>query len=251
MSTDPAGSAARRPPWPVALLVALGASLGIAGCGGDGGSPATPPPAPTPAPPVPATEPETATFTFAEPEVRISPRIPGTLPEGVHFAPPIALVAHARDAAPFALGQVASDGLKVLAEAGASDRFLAEAEAASSEVIAASFAELLLIFLSPDPSIEMRLERPCLSYAQMIAPTPDWFIGFSNICVTDEEGRWLDEIEAELLAYDAGTADGEDFAYKAEGEDTEPRTPVSLLDHPPWFTAPSVVQVLTVTRHAE
>ena len=234
------------------LLAGVGAVL-LAACGGDDSAPATPAPAPVPvAPPPPEPgEPETARYAFAQPEVRISPRIPGTLPEGVHFAPPIALVAHARDAAPFALGEAASDGLKVLAEQGAAEAFLAEAEAASAEVIAASFAELLAIFLSPDPSIELRLEQPCLTYAQMIAPTPDWFIGFTNVCATDEDGKWLDEIGAELLAYDAGTAEGDDFALKAEGGDTEPRDPVSLLDQPPWFPAPSVVQVLTATRGTE
>lgn len=246
-------------PTPPALLLAAAAvSFLTTGCGGD--SPATPaptppavePPATNPTPPEePAAVPDTATYRFAVPEVRISPRTPGTLPEGVDFAPPVGFVAHARDAPPFAVGRIASDGLKVLAERGASGDFLAEAEADSAEVIAASFAALLQVFLSTDPSIVLSSERPCLSYAQMIEPSPDWFIGFSNVCAIDEDGNWLEELSAELLAYDAGTADGDEFAFKAPGGDTEPREPLALLDQPPWFVSPAVVQVLTASRKEE
>ena len=83
----------------------------------------------------------------------------------------------------------------------------------------------------------------------MIAPSSDWFIGFTNICATDEEGNWVDEMIADLLAYDAGTAEGEDFQHKSA--DTEPREPIALLDRPPYFEAPAIVQVLSATRNAE
>ena len=234
-----------------ALLLVAAFAASLTGCGGDSSSPAAPAPAPAPAPTPPpeSAEPETQSYTFVLPDVRISPRIPGTLPEGVDFYPDLVLVAHARDAAPWALDAIASDGMKVLAEAGTSEDFAQEAEAAVMVVHARSFAELLQVFLSPDPSIELDSDRPCLSYAQMIAPSPDWFIGFANICATDDEGNWLPEISAELIAYDAGTAEGEDFQYKSG--DTEPREPIVMLDRPPYFTAPAVVQVLSATRKDE
>ncbi len=245
----PLGTAA---PRLTALLVVAALAAFLAGCDGDSSSPAAPAPAPTPAPPPPPpepAEPETRSYTFIPPDVRISPRIPGTLPEGVDFYPDLVLVAHARDEAPWGLDAIASDGMKVLAEAGASADFAQEAETAGMVVHARSFAELLQLFLSPDPSIELDSDRPCLSYAQMIAPSPDWFIGFTNVCATDEDGNWLDEISAELVAYDAGTAEGEDFQYKSG--DTDPREPIALLDTAPYFVSPAVVQVLTATRKAE
>jgi len=49
----------------------------------------------------------------------------------VDFAFPLAMIAHARDAAPWMLGETASDGLKLLAETGASAALVAEAEARS------------------------------------------------------------------------------------------------------------------------
>ena len=233
------------------LLVGAVASL-MAACDDDSSSPVAPAPAPVPAPaptPPPPPEPETATYTFAQPIPRLGPRVPGSLPEGVDFAPPLALIAHARDAAPWTVGKVASDGLKTLAETGVSDELIAEAEAAGMEVIATSLAEFLQIFLSPDPSIEMHLERPCLSYAQQIAPSSDWFIGLSNSCATDEDGRWLAEMGADVIAYDAGTAEGEDFMFKSA--DTDPRQPISVLDAPPYLAAPAVTYPLTATRKEE
>ena len=250
MHSLPPGTAA---PRLAALLLAAAFAASLVGCGGDGSSPAAPAPAPAPTPaptpPPESAEPETRSYTFVLPDVRISPRIPGTLPEGVDFYPDLVLVAHARDEAPWALDAIASDGMKVLAEAGTSEDLAQEAEAAEMVVHARSFAELLQVFLSPDPSIELDSDRPCLSYAQMIAPSPDWFIGFTNICATDDEGNWLPEISAELIAYDAGTAEGEDYRYKSG--DTEPREPIALLDRPPYFTAPAVVQVLSATLKDE
>ena len=65
----------------------------------------------------------------------------------------------------------------------------------------------------------------------MIAPSSDWFVGFSNICATDEDGAWLSEMKGALVAYDAGTATGDDFMPKSA--DTEPREPIAELDVAP------------------
>ncbi len=250
MISHSARSGSRRLSFAGMLLGGL-AVLPTTGCGGDGTAPAPAPAPPSVPKPAPDPGPPTMRYNFSLPEVRISPRVPGSLPEGVAFAPAIALVAHPRDFTPFSLGQPASDGLEVLAETGASELFLEGARAAAMKEIAASFGELLAIFLSPDPSIEMHPDRPCLTYAQRIAPSPDWFIGFSNVCATDESGAWLDEIRADLIAYDAGTAAGDEFADKAEGGDTEPRDPVSHLDRPPHFVPPAVVQVLRAARKTD
>ena len=244
-----------RPPATLPLFTSLllAAGIAITACDDGGSTPAAPapapPPAPAPTPPPPPPEPETATYTFAQPMPRLGPRVPGSLPEGVGFSPALALVAHAKDAAPWTLGEVASDGLKTLAETGEADLFLAEAEAAGMDVVFASFGELIQRFLSPDPSIEMHRERPCLTYAQRIDPSSDWFVGLSNACATDEDGRWLSEISADVIAHDAGTAEGEDFMVK--GMDTEPRQPITVLDAPPYLSAPAIYLPLTATRQEE
>lgn len=244
-----------RPPATRSLLTGLllAAGTAITGCDDGGSTPVAPAPAPAPvpapAPPPPPPEPETATYTFAQPIPQLGPRVPGSLPEGVDFAFPLALIAHPRDAGPWTLGETASDGLKLLAETGASAGLVAEAEAAGMEVIAADLGEFLQIFLSPDPSIEMHLDRPCLTYAQQIAPSSDWFIGVDSACATDEEGRWLASMSVDVIAHDAGTAEGEDFMAKSA--DTEPREAVAVLDAPPYLAAPAVAYPLTATRKAE
>ena len=241
----PPGTAA---PRFAALLLMAAIAASLAGCGGDSSSPAAPAPPPAPAP---TPEPATASYMFAQPDDRIGPRQPGTLPEGVSFSLDLILVAHARDAAPFSPDEISSDGMKMLAETGNPEGLLAEAEENSSEVIAKSLPELLQIFLNPNHAVVMNLDQPCLSYAERIQPSPDWFIGFSNICATNDDGKWRDMVQTQLLAYDAGTADGDGYSNKTEGGDSEPREPITLLNKPPHFVAPAIVQVLTATRKAE
>ena len=245
-----------RPPVTLLLLAGLllAAGIAITACDDGGSTPVAPPPAPEPAPaptpPPPPPEPETATYVFAQPDDRIGPRQPGTLPDGVSFSAELILVAHAPDAGPFTVGETASDAMKELAEAGSPQALIASG-GDSFQVVADSLGGLLRLFLSPEPSIEMNLAQPCLSYAERIEPSPDWFIGFANVCATDADEQWLDMIETELLAYDAGTADGDDYEVKVEGSDTEPREPIALLDKPPHFVAPAIVQVLRATRAEE
>ena len=236
-----------------AALVALGAASLLAGCGEDSPAPSAPAPAPAPAPepapPPPPPEPETASYAFAQPMPRISPRVPGSMPEGVDFAPFVAVVAHARDAAPWTEGEMASDGLKMLAETGMSAGLVAEAEAAGMELIWGTFGEMIAFLLNPNHALELHMDRPCVSYAQQIAPSSDWFVGFSNICATDEDGAWQSELTGALVAYDAGTATGEDFMEKSA--DTEPREPIAELDVAPYFVAPAVTMELVATRKEE
>ena len=242
-----------RPPATLLLLAGLllAAGVAITACDDGGSTPAAPAPAPAPAPtpPPPPPQPETATYAFAQPVPQISPRVPGSMPEGVDFAPFVAVVAHARDAAPWAPGETASDGLKVLAETGMSTDLIAEAEAAGAELIWATLGEMLAFLFDPTHGLELHIERPCVSYAQAIAPSSDWFVGFSNVCATDEEGAWQSEMAGALVAYDAGTATGEDFMMKSA--DTEPREPIAELDVAPYFVAPAVTMELVATRKEE
>lgn len=243
----------------VALLLAL-----APGCGG-GSSPSSPAPTPAPPPTTPTTppttptppdpepaQPDTATYTFEQPETLIGPRAVTPLPEGVTLHGELALVLHSRDWMPFEEGLPASDGLKTLAETGAAGAFFAEAEAAGAEVPIRTLGRLLSLFLSPDPSIEVTLEKPCLSYAQQISPSPDWFVGWSTACATDAEGRWLDTVTTEMIAFDAGTADGPSF--EAKTADTEPRFAVTQLDLRELLKIdafPAVFQRITANRKTE
>lgn len=249
---------------PAAALLFLALSWG---CGGDS-SPTTPAPtpAPPPAPTTPTTptpppdpepaQPDTATYTFVQPDRLIgssnSTTTPAKLPEGVNLHGELAMFLHSRDWTPFVEGEPASDGLKTLAETGEVKAFLDEAEAAGAEVQFRTQGQLFELFFRPDPSIEVTIEKPCMSYAQQIEPSPDWFVGWSTACATDEAGRWRDTVTTEMIAFDAGTADGPSF--QAKTADTEPRFAVTQLDLRELLgiTAfPAVFQRITANRKTE
>ena len=255
---------------PAALPAAAALFLALSpGCGGGSSSPSTPAPTPAPPPttqtppttPTPTPDPEpaqpdTATYTFEQPQPLIGPRGATPLPKDVALHGELALILHSRDWMPFWEGRPdrpASDGLKTLAETGAVGAFLSEAEAEGAEVQARSLGQLLGLFLGQDPSIEVTIEKPCLSYAQQISPSSDWFVGWSTTCATDAEGRWLDTVTAEIIAFDAGTADGDPF--KEKKTDTEPREPIAQLDlreHVVGLDAfPAVFQRITANRKTE
>lgn len=242
-------------------FVLLTLVLGL-GCGGSSSTPApTPAPAPTtptpttPAPPTPEptpAEPETATYSLAS-ERLLGPGSPLPLPTGVNLHSELVAVRHARDWALFEDGLPASDALKTLAETGEVGAVIAEAEAAGAVIVWRSLGDLLRTVLDPDPSIEVTSDKPCFSLAERLTPSPDWFIGFSSACATDEDGNWLDLVTIENIAWDAGTAAGPPFAEKTS--DTEPREPVeqlNLRDH--WDAldaSPAVFHIYTATRKTE
>ena len=55
------------------------------------------------------------------------------------------------------------------------------------------------------------VEHSSVSALSMIAPSPDWFVGVSDVSLRDENG-WLDEVVVDLHPYDAGTEDGSGFS---------------------------------------
>ena len=54
-------------------------------------------------------------------------------------------------------------------------------------------------------------KSPYFSSINMIAPSPDWFVGVDSLSLKDGSGKWYRKITCDLLAYDAGTEQGSDF----------------------------------------
>ena len=61
-----------------------------------------------------------------------------------------------------------------------------------------------------------------VSLVAMIAPSPDWFTGASNINLM-ENGAWVPSRTLTLNAYDSGGDDG--TTYKAPDADANPKHP--------------------------
>lgn len=72
-----------------------------------------------------------------------------------------------------------------------------------------------------------------MSFATMLAPSPDWFSGLSHVNLRDED-VWRDQFSVALWPWDAGVDSGPD--YTEPNIDTQPRQSVRLLTHPDFLT---------------
>ena len=55
-------------------------------------------------------------------------------------------------------------------------------------------------------------EYPLVSFINMIAPSPDWFVGVRDLNLCDTiTGKWEDSVMRDLFPYDAGTDSGTNF----------------------------------------
>ena len=137
----------------------------------------------------------------------------------------------------FADGRTASSGLELVAENGRASVMLAElSEGMRRNRVAAIFEAgglptlpgRMTATFTADPN------RRFVSFATMIAPSPDWFTGAAGIDLRGGDG-WIDGLEIPLWAWDAGTDSGTD--YTAADADTQPRESVRLLATPHFLDA--------------
>ena len=147
---------------------------------------------------------------------------PTTLPPGWHTSPAV-LAAHRFPEDMFALGNVASPGIELMAETGATSvlRIELAATATVGEVdtgggINRTGTSVL--------DVGVDASSGYLSLVTMLAPSPDWFVGFSALQLWDGDS-WIDRFEFDLQPYDAGTDSGTRFT--SADIDTQPRQLVS------------------------
>ena len=79
-------------------------------------------------------------------------------------------------------------------------------------------------------TINASVDYPLFSWVSMIAPSPDWFVANSNIPLI-VDGEWIDQIEVDVVLFDAGTDSGTDFT--SPDNDTNPKEPIFLISEPP------------------
>jgi hypothetical protein len=171
---------------------------------------------------------------------------PVDFPPGAHFSDLIGVPHDARYTL-FADGRTASSGLELLAENG------------RTSILAAEFDEALrrgrigAVFrgegLSSPPGVitttfEIDAKHRLVSFATMIAPSPDWFTGLSNIDLM-ADGNWTDRLELALWAWNAGTDSGR--TYTDPDADTQPRESVRLLMSPHFLDDSGLKRVGTAT----
>lgn len=145
---------------------------------------------------------------------------PNNFPDNDHFSP-VAGMVHNNGASLFTTGNLASPGIKKMAETGGTNPLDDEVESFINSGDALSFvkdAGLPTGTSEIEFEIDLTKDHPLVSLVSMIAPSPDWFVAVSNVNLY-ENGLFLDQITVEAGTYDAGTDSGENFTSANQPSD--------------------------------
>ena len=177
---------------------------------------------------------------------------PGEFPNPTsapHFSP-IVVATHNSQVILWENGQAASPGTEIIAETGNPTTFIEEADAA----IAAGTAKEVVRgeggFISPGEqsvTIEADSDFPQVTFLTMIAPSPDWFAG-AHVESLLSDGNFVDTLTVDVMAYDAGTDDGN--TYLSADDATVPQGIIQgLLTDPAdtSFTSAAARKIGTLT----
>jgi spondin N len=144
-------------------------------------------------------------------------------------------------------GQMPSPGLERLSEMGKHDPLDAEIKAAvaAGNALALSESEPLKDF-SQTATTEVKVDgaHPMVSLVAMIAPSPDWFAGVSDVELM-ENGAWVASKTVDVQPWDSGGDDG--TTYLAEDKDNEPKKPTSAASTPHFVKNGTVMPVARIT----
>ena len=111
-------------------------------------------------------------------------------------------------------GELASEGMKNVAERGRKDPLTTEIDDALRANTAFSLLSGGGIGVSPGAislAFNISKDYPLVTLVSMIAPSPDWFVGVSGLSLL-EDGKWVAEKVVDLYLYDAGTDSGTSFS---------------------------------------
>ena len=144
-------------------------------------------------------------------------------------------------------GELASPGIKNMAETGSKDPLRSEINDAISDGTA--FKLLGGGGINPSPgsvviAFKVSEDYPLVSLVSMIAPSPDWFVGVDSLNLF-ENGAFVEEKIAVLYAYDAGTDSG--TTYTSPNEPTDPPITIFKIEGYPFFYEDELVPLGTFT----
>lgn len=173
-------------------------------------------------------------------------------PSAPHFSP-IVVATHNSQVILWENGQPASAGTQTIAETGNPTMFLAEADAAIAAGTANSVVRGAGGFISPGEqtvTIEANSDFPQVTFLTMIAPSPDWFAG-AHVESLLSGGNFVDTLTVDVMAYDAGTDDGN--SYQSDNDPTIPQGIIQGLLTDPADTsftsdAARIIGTLTFTK---
>jgi len=165
---------------------------------------------------------------------------------GPHFSGLIGAT-HRPGYALFEDGAAPSPGLERLSEEGKHSPLDQEIRAAIGSGSAGALFEtgpLRDTSGSIETAVRVDADHSRVSAVAMIAPSPDWFTGASDVELR-ENGRWVDAREVVLYAWDSGGDDG--TTYEAPDLDTSPKKATALNDSPHFVQMGKRVPVARLT----
>jgi hypothetical protein len=158
------------------------------------------------------------------------PRPSGSLPSNAHWSRLVGAT-HNDQITFWDLSELATTGIKNIAEIGNNDQFFTEVNVAINNGFAGSIINgnslatpLGEIIIS---DVILTQEFSIISLATMLAPSPDWFTGINNLSLIDTNNNWIDELIIDVYPNDAGTDSGSD--YESSNMVTNPFQNISSL----------------------
>jgi len=217
--------------------------LCVAACGkgSKSAAPAAPPGAARPSMP---TAPAEYTVIVKSTWTKVSH--PFEYPSDAHFSGMIG-ASHNAKYSIFAIGRRPTPGLERLSEEGKHSPLDTEIRTAIDQ------GNALMLFESGGiknwkdsmvATVRVDAAHPLVSVVNMIAPSPDWFTGASDVNLADN-GAWITRRTVTLYAYDSGGDAG--TTYKAKDKDTNPKKPTTRASTRHFVVHGRVKPVATVT----
>lgn len=151
---------------------------------------------------------------------------PTLFPNNAHFSGLVGAV-HNDQVTFWEPGQIATNGIELMAETGAKSIFLEEINSAIDSGYAVIAIDGPGIVTSPGTSsveVNVTIDNPLITLTTMIAPSPDWFVGFHNVRLY-ENGAFIDSLTIDGFSYDSGTDSG--LSYTSSNSDTQPRETIT------------------------
>ena len=151
-----------------------------------------------------------------------------TFPGSAHYTT-FAGATHNDSLSMWKTGDLATPGMEQLAELGGT--FMAQNEITAA--ITAGSADQSLSFPGFFPpgvnqvvfEFDVNLSHSKVSFASMVAPSPDWFVGVSAVDLL-ASGDWADTLTLPATVYDAGTETGAGFSLGNPAE--SPHKPITV-----------------------
>lgn len=198
---------------------------------------------------------ETATFVVDIHNTWSEETHPGALPEFAHFSL-LAGSTHNADGYFWAEDELANPGMVEMAETGFVGILLEQINASieTGETFSVIdqqhwFCPDELEFASCGPTtftFEADSDFPLFSFATMLGPSPDWFVGLSGFTLRAGD-NWINQETLELYPYDGGTRSANVFLLG--GDRNDPPEPISLItEESGQLVTPRSLGTITIRR---